>query len=92
MHSSMVLEDFPTQRYNRCHLCSGRVTERLVVVDYRWETALVAIIQHVPAGVCELCGERYFKAAVVKALERTAHSRARTRITIAVPVRELMAA
>lgn len=88
----MLLGKFPAQRYNHCQLCGGRVTERVVVVDYHWDADLVAIIQHVPAGVCETCGERYFKSAVVKALERTAHSRAKTRMIVEVPVRQLMAA
>jgi YgiT-type zinc finger domain-containing protein len=48
------------------------VKESRVVVDYRWGDDLLAIIEDVPAGVCEVCGERYFKAAVVKAMERTA--------------------
>lgn len=74
------------QRYNSCHFCGGRVTEHTVVVDYRWGDELLAIIENVPASVCEVCGERYFKALVVKAVERTAHSRARTYSTVTVPV------
>jgi len=42
--------------------------------------------------VCDTCGERYFKAAVVKAMERTAKSQARARRTIEVPVRHLKVA
>ena len=80
------------RRYNRCHFCGGRVTERLVVVDYRWGDELLAIVEDVPAGVCEVCGERYFKAAVVKALEHTAHTHTRTRSTVTVPVRQLKVA
>ncbi len=80
------------RRYNRCHFCGGRVTERAVVVDYRWGDDLLAIIENVPAGVCEVCGERYFKAGVVKALERTAHARTRARNTVTVPVRQLKVA
>lgn len=80
------------RRYNRCHFCGGRVTERVVVVDYRWGDELLAIVENVPAGVCEVCGERYFKADVVKALERTAHARTRARSTVTVPVRQLKVA
>ena len=54
------------RRYNKCHFCGGTVAEQRVVVDYRWGAELLAIIEDVPAGVCETCGERYFKAAVVK--------------------------
>jgi len=43
-------------------------------VDYRWGEDLIAIIDNVPTGVCEVCGEQYFKAEVVKEMERLAHS------------------
>jgi YgiT-type zinc finger domain-containing protein len=68
--------------YNKCHFCGGRVTEQRVVVDYRWGEDLLAIIEDVPAGVCHTCGERYFNAEVVKAMEETAQSRSRDRRTI----------
>jgi YgiT-type zinc finger domain-containing protein len=80
------------RRYNRCHFCGGKVSEERVVVDYRWGEDLLAIIEDVPAGVCEVCGERYLKAAVVKEMERTAHSRAKARTTVEVPVRHLKVA
>ncbi len=85
-------EEAVSKRYNRCHFCGGTVAEQRVVVDYRWGEDLLAIIEDVPAGVCDTCGERYFKAAVVKAMERTAKSQARARRTIEVPVRHLKVA
>jgi YgiT-type zinc finger domain-containing protein len=80
------------RRYNRCHFCGGSVTERRVVVDYRWGEDLLAVIKDVPAGVCDVCGEQYFKASVLKALEKTARSRGRAREMIEVPVRHLKVA
>ena len=80
------------RRYNRCHFCDGSVSERQVVVDYRWGDTLLAVIKDVPVGVCDTCGEQYFKASVVKALEKTANSRAKARETIEVPVRHLKVA
>ena len=80
------------RRYNKCHTCGGRVIEERVTVDYRWGDNLLAIIEGVPVGVCGTCGERYFKAEVVKAMEKAAHSRSRARRTIAVPVRQLKVA
>ncbi len=85
-------EEAVRKRYNRCHFCGGAVAEQQVVVDYRWGDELLAIIEGVPAGVCDTCGERYFKATVVKAIERTANSQARARRTIEVPVRQLKVA
>jgi len=78
--------------YNKCHFCGGRVSEQRVVVDYRWGDELLAIIEGVPAGVCDTCGERYFQAKVVKAMEKTAQSRARAKRTVEVPVRHLKVA
>jgi YgiT-type zinc finger domain-containing protein len=89
---SSPTEEVMRKRYNKCHFCGGRVTEQRVVVDYRWGENLLAIIEDVPAGVCHTCGERYFKAEVVKAMEETAQSRSRARRTIEVPVRQLKAA
>ena len=43
----------------------------------------------VPAGVCGICGEKYFKAEVVKAMEKTANSKWRPEEVIEVPIREL---
>jgi YgiT-type zinc finger domain-containing protein len=85
-------EEVVKRRYNKCHFCGGEVTERRVVVDYRWGDDLLAIIEDVPAGVCEVCGERYFKAPVVKAMERTARSRSKARKLLEVPVRHLKVA
>lgn len=32
------------------------------------------VIEHVPAGVCQQCGERYFQSSVYKAMEQLASS------------------
>ena len=78
--------------YNKCHFCGGTVSEQRVVVDYRWGDELLAIIEGVPAGVCDTCGERYFKAEVVKAMEKTAQSPSRAKCTVKVPIRQLRVA
>ncbi|MBI4481123.1 MAG: type II toxin-antitoxin system MqsA family antitoxin [Acidobacteria bacterium] len=80
------------RRYSNCYFCGGKVSERKVTVDYRWGDDFLAIIKNVPAGVCTVCGEQYFKAEVVKAMERTAHSKTRPRKTQTIPVRELKVA
>jgi YgiT-type zinc finger domain-containing protein len=78
--------------YHQCHFCGGKVSEQKVTVDYRWGEELITVIKNVPAGVCELCGEKYFKADVVKAMERTARSRSKPKEVLQVPVRELKVA
>jgi YgiT-type zinc finger domain-containing protein len=75
--------------YPKCHFCGGTVTERKITVDYRWGEDLVAIIKSVPAGVCQKCGEQYFKAQIVKAMERAARSQEKPQEMRRIPVREL---
>ena len=78
--------------YHRCHFCKGKVSERNITVDYRWGEKLIAVIENVPAGVCEVCGEQYFKAQIVKAMERAAKTKKRPKEMLEVPVRELKVA
>ena len=78
--------------YHNCHFCGGEVSEKNITVDYRWGDKLVTVIKNVPAGVCEVCGEQYFKASIVKAMERVARSRKKPKETLKVPVRELKVA
>ena len=55
--------------YDDCSFCGGRVTERLLQKPCFWGDRLIAVIDNVPTGVCEQCGERYYKAHVLKAVE-----------------------
>ena len=78
--------------YHKCHFCGGDVSERKITVDYRWGEDLVTIIKNVPAGVCEVCGEQYFKARIVKDMERVASSKKKPKTMLKIPVRELKVA
>jgi len=78
--------------YHRCHFCGGEVVEKRVTVDYRWGESLLAVIANVPAGVCQICGEQYFKAEVIKEMEKLGHSHEEPERVIHVPVRELKVA
>lgn len=55
--------------YDDCTFCGGRVQERLVTKACWWGDQLIALVENVPAGVCDQCGERYYKAAVLKKIE-----------------------
>lgn len=55
--------------YDDCTFCGGRVTEKHVQKACWWGDKLMAIVDNVPAGVCEQCGERYYKASVLKEIE-----------------------
>jgi YgiT-type zinc finger domain-containing protein len=45
--------------YDDCSLCGGEVIEKRVQKVCWWGDRLVAVIEDVPAGVCQQCGERY---------------------------------
>lgn len=78
--------------YHKCHFCGGEVLEKRITVDYRWGEELIALIENVPTGVCQICGEQYFKAEIVKEMERLAHLREHPKKLIQVPLRELAVA
>jgi YgiT-type zinc finger domain-containing protein len=78
--------------YHRCHFCGGEVVEQLVTTDYRWGPELLAVIRDVPAGICQVCGEQYLKAEVVKEMERVAHTQEAPEEVLQVPVRHLKVA
>lgn len=80
------------RRYHPCLFCKGTVKEEKVTVDYRWGEDFIVVLKDVPAGVCEVCGEQYFKAEVVKAMEKAAQIRTKARKTIQIPVRKLQVA
>lgn len=56
-------------KYSDCTFCSGRVIEKQVQKACWWGDKLLALVDNVPAGVCEQCGERYYKAKVLKNIE-----------------------
>ena len=78
--------------YHACHFCGGAVLEKKITVHYRWGETMVTVIKNVPAGVCQICGEQYFKAPIVKAMERVARSKKKPKEILKVPVRELKVA
>jgi len=55
--------------YGDCTICGGRVDEQLVQKTCTWGGRLIAVADNVPAGVCNQCGERYYKATVLKRVE-----------------------
>ena len=66
-----------------CYFCKGEVARENVQVDFRWGHTL-KVIEDVPAGVCQQCGEKYFEAAVYKAMEELAASQTKpiARLTV----------
>lgn len=72
--------------YHQCHCCGGDVIEKRITVDYRWGDDLIALIENVPVGLCQVCGEQYFKADIVKEMERLVRSREEPKRLIQVPL------
>ena len=71
--------------FDDCEYCNGKVIEKKVKVDYRYQGELV-VIKDVPLGVCQECGERYYDASVIKMMERIAKSKDKIKETMIVPV------
>jgi YgiT-type zinc finger domain-containing protein len=52
-----------------CDFCRGRTTMRKVT-KHHWLKNRLYIIENVPAQVCRECGERYFHATTLDAIDR----------------------
>ena len=76
--------------YDDCTFCGGRVTERRIQKPCFSGDKLVALVDGVPTGVCGQCGERYYRAAVLKRIEANLKTRSRSR-QIRLPVIEYSA-
>ena len=75
--------------YHKCHFCGGDILEKRITTDYPWGEDLIAAIESVLTGICQICGEQYLKAEIVKEMERLVHSREKPKKIIEVPLREL---
>ncbi len=75
--------------YQKCFFCGGKVVEQKITADYRWGEEFLAVFKNVPAGVCQVCGEQYFKSEIVKEMERVVQSKEEAKEIIQIPVREL---
>ena len=75
------------RRYGPCQSCHGRVVERLLTVDRRFDGKLHEF-ENVPVGVCEECGQRVFKGPVLERMEHLAGDKSLVKKTFRVPVME----
>ena len=69
-----------------------RGCRKKITIDYRWGEELIALIKNVPTGVCQICGEQFLKAEIIKEIEKLAHSKENPKKLIQVPLRELTVA
>jgi YgiT-type zinc finger domain-containing protein len=70
-----------------CDYCHSKLplSEKRVTV-YRKRQGQVFVLENVPARVCQTCGERYFAAEVVQAMEKMMTEPAVPTRTMTVPV------
>jgi YgiT-type zinc finger domain-containing protein len=75
--------------YANCSICGGKVVERHVQTEFWWGDDLM-IFENVPAGVCENCGEQYFKGEIYDKITRMAEEKTNVKREIKVPVKEFV--
>jgi YgiT-type zinc finger domain-containing protein len=70
---------------SKCYFCKGKVRNARVTIDYRWGKDLF-VIEDVPAGLCDQCGEKYLDNSVYKELEALVKGdiRPMSRVTVGV--------
>ncbi len=57
-----------------CEYCGGPIKQQKARVDHRWKGRLI-VIEKVPVGVCQECGERFYDAAVLRRLDHMAQGK-----------------
>jgi YgiT-type zinc finger domain-containing protein len=73
-----------------CEYCNAALPdETKLVTVYRHRKGQHFIFEHVPARVCQSCGERYFPARSVTEMEREMKEDNQTPNLVSVPVIEL---
>ncbi len=56
----------------KCEYCEGTVKERLVAREaFKHKTGFV-ILENVPIGICDRCGNRYYTAGLLHKVEEVA--------------------
>ena len=73
--------------YGDCHVCGARMVGRRVLQEF-WVKGKLMVIEGVPAGVCQQCGEKVVTAEVGRSIAGLVgrSRRLRKRRTMSVPV------
>lgn len=75
------------KKYGDCSFCGGAVVSRRVDVVRKWKGKLV-VVENVPAGVCQQCGERYYDGKVAEKMDEIMEAASKSKKRISVPVLE----
>lgn len=70
---------------SRCHLCGGSTEQQRVTAENWWGDRL-ALVENVPAWVCNDCGEKYFDAQICEQLDQLRRQPPPADRTLEVPV------
>jgi len=76
------------QSYSDCFFCGGRVEERLVPREIWWEGRLY-IVEKVPVGVCQQCGEKVVLPGVARQIDKLLRKPGSPEKVMTVPVYSL---
>lgn len=81
------MKDKRDHDYGECDVCGHAVRERLIKQDF-WIKDQLVVIDDVPAGVCETCGEKVVRADVARQIAQIVRDpeRRRSATVISVPV------
>ena len=76
----------------RCEFCDGTVRPRLVEREsFKHKNGFI-ILEDVPIGVCDRCGNRYYGADILHAVHEISTGKRKSERTEAVPVGHLKSA
>lgn len=73
-------------RSDACEYCEGMVRENIVEREVFRHRKGMVILEHVPVGVCDKCGERYYNAAVLHKVHNLATGRTKPLRKVSVPI------
>ncbi len=71
-----------------CYFCGGLVEEKTISYMRKWKGKYI-LIENVPAGVCNQCGEKYFEAKVAEKMDNLMLKKEKAKRKISIPVIEL---
>ena len=70
----------------RCEYCEGTVREKPVAREAFKHKSGFVILEDVPIGVCDTCGNRYYSAETLKRVDAIARGKAPAERTEQIPV------
>ena len=73
----------------KCEYCEGKVKERIVEKEAFKHSLGFVILVHVPIGICDSCGSRYYHSTLLRRVEEIATGEKAPERTESIPVAHL---